>query len=63
MEGARGPPMLWSNIPPPACKSRPRARAMCVLSEQQGRWELLRAAEENAWPGGIELKTLALIPC
>jgi hypothetical protein len=36
---------------------------MCILSEQQGRWELLHAAEENVWPVGIELKTSALVPC
>jgi hypothetical protein len=45
MEGVRGPLMLWSNIPPPVCESWPRARVMCVPSEQQGRWKLLRAVE------------------
>jgi hypothetical protein len=35
--------------------SRGRARAMGVLSEQQDRWELLRAAEENVWRGEGEL--------
>jgi hypothetical protein len=40
--------MLWSNIPSPMCESRPHAQAIYVLSEQQGRWKLLRAAKENA---------------
>jgi hypothetical protein len=26
---------------------------MCVLSKQQGRWKLLRATEENVWPGEL----------
>jgi hypothetical protein len=48
----------------PSCvrESRLRARAMCVLSEQQGRWELLHAMEKNAWSRGIEPKTSALVP-
>jgi hypothetical protein len=54
--------MLWSNIPPPVCESWLRAQGMCVLSEQQNMWELLRTAKENAWLEGIELKTSALIP-
>jgi hypothetical protein len=33
---------------------------MSVLSEQKGRWELLRAAKENTWSGEIEPKTSAL---
>jgi hypothetical protein len=55
--------MLYSNIPPPACELRPRARAMCILSKQQDRWELLRATEENIWPGEIKPKTSTLVPC
>jgi hypothetical protein len=45
--------MLWSSIPPPACESRPRARAMGILSEQQSRWELLHAAEEKGFVVGL----------
>jgi hypothetical protein len=37
---------------PLLCASRGRAQAMGVLSEQQDRWELLRAAEENVWQEG-----------
>jgi hypothetical protein len=55
--------MLWSNILPPTCESRPYTRVMYVLNEQQGRWELLHTAKENAWPGRVEAKTSALIPC
>jgi hypothetical protein len=62
MEGGERSLMLWSNIPPPVCESWLRAQGMCVLSEQQNMWELLRTAKENAWLEGIELKTSALIP-
>jgi hypothetical protein len=71
MEGVRDPFMLQSKIPPLAGESRPRARAMCllsdqimcVLSEQQGRWKLLRTTEENTWSREIEPKTSAIVPC
>jgi hypothetical protein len=48
--------MLWSNILPPLCESRSCTRAMGILSEQQGRWELLRAAEENVCSGELNLR-------
>jgi hypothetical protein len=54
--------MLWYSIPSLAYESQPRDRDMGVLSEQQDRWELLRAAEEITCPGGIKSKTSALIP-
>jgi hypothetical protein len=60
MEGTRGP-LRQYNIPLLAYESRPRARVMCVLSEKQGMWELLRTAKENAWTMGIEPKTSALV--
>jgi hypothetical protein len=28
--------MLWSNIPPSACESRPHAQAMCILNNKVG---------------------------
>jgi hypothetical protein len=37
--------MLWSNIPSTVCELWLRIRVMCLLNEQQGRWELLHAAE------------------
>jgi hypothetical protein len=36
---------------------------MCVLSKQQGRWELLCTVKENVWLGRIEPKTSALVSC
>jgi hypothetical protein len=43
--------------------SRGRALGPYRIQKQQGRWKLLRAAEENAWPGEIKPKTSALISC
>jgi hypothetical protein len=63
MEGARGL-LCYSPTFPLLCASLGRAFKPCaLLSKQQGRWELLRAAEENARLGGIETKTSALVSC
>jgi hypothetical protein len=68
MEGARGPLMLYSNIPPPACEPRllalpAPAQAWPCLWAQRTLVRVEYVQQKNAWPGEIELNTSALVPC
>jgi hypothetical protein len=60
----RGGLLCYSPTFPRLRASHGRAFGSCaLLNKQQGSWKLLRAAEENAWPKGIEPKTSTLVPC